>query len=941
MKLTGLLPLLRSDPGFAAALEHVPNRGILSVTASAGVRPALVATAADSRPIVVVTASGRDADQAAASIRSYLDLDPHAVAVFPAWETLPHERLSPRPDTVSERLAVLRRLAHPDDSDPRTASPRVVVIPARALLQPVARGLGDLEPVSVTVGDDVDMEALADSLVAAAYTRVDMVERRGEFAVRGGLLDVFPPTDAHPSRIEFFGDTVEEIRVFSVADQRSMEQVDRVWATPARELLLTEDVRKRARMLQKQLPGATDMLDRISEGIAVEGMEALTPALVDGMEAVLDLVDPESLVMLADPERIRRRAEDLNATTQEFLAAAWTSAAAGGKIPVSLGEASFAELAEARAVALTRGLGWWSLSVLPQDAELADFADIDPEPGSHAIRVGARDVRSYRGNVEGALSDIRGLVHDDWRIVLTTEGPGPGRRMAEQLGAVDVPARVVEEIDVPPEGGLVLVTTASAGPGFVVESLRLAVVTEADLTGRAGATTRDMRKMPSRRRNVVDPLALKPGDHVVHEQHGVGRFVELVQRTIGRGESATTREYLVIEYAESKRGQGSDRLYVPTDSLDQVTRYSGGESPSLNRLGGSDWAKTKSRARRAVREIAAELIRLYAARMAAAGHTYGPDTPWQSELEDAFPYTETADQLVTIDEVKADMEKPVPMDRLISGDVGYGKTEIAVRAAFKAVQEGKQVAILVPTTLLVQQHFETFSERYAGFPINVRALSRFQSVKASNETKEGLASGTVDVVIGTHRLITGDVRFKDLGLVVIDEEQRFGVEHKETLKQLRTNVDVLAMSATPIPRTLEMAITGIREMSTLATPPEERHPVLTFVGPYEDRQVGAAIRRELLRDGQVFFVHNKVRTINAVAAHVQELVPEARVAVAHGQMNEHQLEKVIVDFWNREFDVLVCTTIVETGLDISNANTLIVDRADMLGLAQMHQLRGR
>ena len=414
-----------------------------------------------------------------------------------------------------------------------------------------------------------------------------------------------------------------------------------------------------------------------------------------------------------------------------------------------------------------------------------------------------------------------------------------------------------------------------------------------------------------------------------------------MQRTVGRGADATTREYLVIGYAASKKGQGADLLYVPTDSLDQVTRYTGGEAPTLNKLGGSDWAKTRSRARKAVREIAAELIRLYAARMATKGHAFAPDTPWQRELEDAFAYTETPDQLVTIDEVKADMEKPTPMDRLISGDVGYGKTEIAVRAAFKAVQDGKQVAVLVPTTLLVQQHFETFIERYSGFPIVVKALSRFQTDKEAEEVREGLRKGSVDVVIGTHRLITGEVHFKDLGLVIIDEEQRFGVEHKETLKQLRTNVDVLAMSATPIPRTLEMAVTGIREMSTLATPPEERHPILTFVGPYEEKQIAAAIRRELLREGQVFLIHNRVDSIPAAAAHLAELVPEARIAVAHGRLHEHQLERVIVDFWNREFDVLVCTTIVETGLDIANANTLIVERADVLGLSQLHQLRGR
>ncbi|MDF2848331.1 MAG: mfd, partial [Oerskovia sp.] len=471
--------------------------------------------------------------------------------------------------------------------------------------------------------------------------------------------------------------------------------------------------------------------------------------------------------------------------------------------------------------------------------------------------------------------------------------------------------------------------------------LKLAVFSESDLTGRQGSSTRDMRKMPSRRRNVVDPLALRAGDYVVHEQHGVGKFVELVQRTLGTGGNAATREYLVIEYASSKRGQPGDRLFVPSDQLDQVTKYTGGESPSLNKMGGSDWAKTKSQARKHVKEIAGELIRLYSARMATQGHAFGPDTPWQRELEDAFAYVETPDQLVTIDEVKADMEKPVPMDRLVCGDVGYGKTEIAVRAAFKAVQDGKQVAVLVPTTLLVQQHFQTFAERYSAFPVTVKALSRFQTEAESKETVEGLKDGSVDVVIGTHRIISGAIKFKDLGLVIIDEEQRFGVEHKETLKQLRTNVDVLAMSATPIPRTLEMAVTGIREMSTLATPPEERHPVLTYVGAYEEKQISASIRRELLREGQVFYVHNKVETIDRTAQRLRELVPEARIGVAHGKMGEAQLDQTITAFWEKELDVLVCTTIIETGLDISNANTLILERADMLGLSQLHQLRGR
>ena len=453
-----------------------------------------------------------------------------------------------------------------------------------------------------------------------------------------------------------------------------------------------------------------------------------------------------------------------------------------------------------------------------------------------------------------------------------------------------------------------------------------------------------VKKLASKRRNVVDPLQLTPGDHVVHATHGIGRFVELAKREVssgGRNPVKSVREYVVLEYAPSKRGYPGDKLMVPTDQLDLLSRYVGGEAPTLSKMGGSDWAQAKGRARKAVRDIAVELVKLYSARMAAKGHAFGPDTPWQRELEEAFPFAETMDQLQTIDEIKADMERPIPMDRLLSGDVGFGKTEVAVRAAFKAIQDGKQVAMLVPTTLLVKQHLETFTERFAGFPVKVKALSRFQTDKEARETLAGLTDGTIDMVIGTHRILTEKVIFKDLGLMIIDEEQRFGVEHKDALKKLKTNVDILAMSATPIPRTLEMAVTGIREMSTLQTPPEDRHPILTYVGARNDKQIAAAIRRELLREGQVFYVHNRVSSIQRVASELAELVPEARVVVAHGQMGEHQLEQVVDDFWERKADVLVSTTIIETGLDIANANTIIIDRADKYGLSQLHQLRGR
>ena len=424
----------------------------------------------------------------------------------------------------------------------------------------------------------------------------------------------------------------------------------------------------------------------------------------------------------------------------------------------------------------------------------------------------------------------------------------------------------------------------------------------------------------------------------MHEQHGVGKYVEMVRRTVNGGE----REYLIIEYAPSKRGQPGDRLFVPTDSLDQVTKYVGGESPSLSRLGGADWAKTKGRARKAVKEIAAELIRLYSARMATKGHAFGPDTPWQRELEDAFAYVETPDQLAAIDEVKGDMEQAVPMDRVICGDVGYGKTEVAVRAAFKAVQDGKQVAVLVPTTLLAHQHIQTFTERMAQFPVSIKELSRFTPNSRGRRGRRR-ASSTARSTSSSARTgcCSRPSGSRTSAWSIVDEEQRFGVEHKEYLKGLRTAVDVLTMSATPIPRTLEMSLTGIREMTTILTPPEERHPILTFVGAYDPRQIGAAIRRELLRDGQVFYIHNRVESINRAAARLAEIVPEARIAVAHGQMAEGALEQIMVGFWEKQYDVLVATTIVESGLDIPNANTLIVDRADMFGLSQLHQLRGR
>jgi transcription-repair coupling factor (superfamily II helicase) len=951
MSLTPLLDVLVTDPIVADLLKSLTAQAgtdwsapeVLDIAVSAGARPPLIAALAGAhdpsirRPILAVTATGREAEDLVAALRCFLPTD--VVAEFPSWETLPHERLSPRSDTVGRRLAVLRRLTHPDANELAYGPLDVVVAPVRALLQPLVKGLGELMPVALKAGDEMPLERVVDALAAAAYTRTDLVERRGEFAVRGGILDVFSPTEQHPLRIEFWGDTVEEIRWFKVADQRSLEVAEHgLWAPPCREILLTEAVREHAAVLATQLPGVADMLSKVAEGIAVEGMESLAPALVDGMESLLDVLPPGAVVVVTDPERVRKRAHDLVATSAEFLDASWSNAASGNAVPVDLqailGTASYWLLGDVRAHAQETGRPWWSLTSFGADAELA-------VPGEERLSVESSDVEAFRGDTDRAVAALRHWAGQGWHTLVVTDGRGLAKRVSEVLSENDVPNHIVAEAGMLERlpAGLVQVTTGALGQGFVAAGAKLVVVTESDLTtgSGAGTSTKDMRRMPVRRRNQVDPLELRLGDFVVHEQHGVGKFVEMVQRTVG----GATREYLLLEYGSSKRGQPADRLFVPTDQLDQITRYVGGEAPTLHKLGGADWAKTKGRAKKHVKQIAGELIRLYSARMATKGHAFGPDTPWQRELEDAFVYVETPDQLISIDEVKIDMEREVPMDRLICGDVGYGKTEIAVRAAFKAIQDGKQAAILVPTTLLVQQHFQTFSERYAPFPVVVKALSRFQSDAEAKGVVKGLADGTVDLVIGTHRLLGNEIRFKDLGLVVVDEEQRFGVEHKEQLKRLRTAVDVLALSATPIPRTLEMAVTGIREMSTLATPPEERHPVLTFVGAYDEKQIIAAIRRELLREGQVFLIHNRVSSIEKAAARIRELVPEARIATAHGQMPEHRLEQVVVDFWEKRFDVLVCTTIIETGLDISNANTLIVERADVLGLSQLHQLRGR
>jgi transcription-repair coupling factor (superfamily II helicase) len=946
--ISGIIPALSRASAFDRVLRAAKRDADFSVVDGLRV-PLLAALLAERKGpqcAFVITATGREAEAVRDSLHCYA---PDAeILEFPAWETLPHERLSPSAQTVGTRIRTLRALAQwqADGAGDNAADRKDVIVVAsvRGALQPLASNLTALAPLTlVTESRGNDLARIAEQLVDLAYARVDLVTRRGEFAVRGGILDVFPPTADHPARVDFFGDEIEAIKAFSVADQRSTnDDLGSIELTASRELLLDESVRQRAREMLHEFPSLGQMLAKIAEGIPVEGMESLAPALVDELVPVTQYLPTDATIAVFSPERVAARAHSLGETNQEFLQAAWSAATAGAAAPIDLDAGNFLSMTQLKSGRGRRS--WWTVSPFDSGAdELLTDAEAVASAGDY-IRVPAESVPSFAGNADGAVAHVQELTSDGWAVVVTAQGPGLVERAVQVLSDAGVAARAG---DVPAqlEPGVVIVTTASIEQGFQIADPRLVVVSEAEFYGRSAQQgARTVRKLGTRRKNVVDPLQLQPGDIVVHATHGIGKFLELVSREVstgGRNPVKSQREYLVLEYAPSKRGHPGDRLLIPTDQLDQLSRYVGGESPALSKMGGSDWSAAKSKARKAVRDIAVDLVKLYSARMASKGHAFGPDTPWQRELEEAFPFAETPDQLTTIDEIKRDMERSIPMDRLLSGDVGYGKTEVAIRAAFKAVQDGKQVAMLVPTTLLVRQHMQTFQERFAGFPVHLRALSRFQTEKESKETLAGLADGTVDIVIGTHRLLSQNVHFKDLGLVVIDEEQRFGVEHKDQLKKLKTNVDVLAMSATPIPRSLEMAVTGIREMSTLATPPEDRHPILTFVGPQSDMQVAAAIRRELLREGQVFYVHNRVKDIQGTAAHLAEIVPEARIAVAHGQMGEQALEQVMIDFWERRFDVLVSTTIIETGLDIANANTLIIDKADKYGLSQLHQLRGR
>ena len=881
------------------------------------VRPVMLAALSRTRPrdtIVVVTATDAQSRAIADDLHAFVDGE---VVHFPAWETLPFERVSPGVETMGERMRVMARLRDPQP-------PVFVVASIRAVLQRLSPAAISFTPFVVRRGDTLDAQQLAETLTQWGYVREHLVEHRGEFANRGGIFDVFDSTADVPVRIELWGDDVERISAFQVNDQRSISDLAEFTIYPARELLIDDRIVQRASDLAQSEPWGREQWERVATRSGFDGMENWLAWLVDEPTTLLDVVTellPErAAVVLCDPAYARSRAAELAAeetAVAEALASTWSfeSSVPVPRLHVDV-DAMLAKPNLPLALSVSAPL-FGDASDAPLIVESTRWGSPSTTPEHLAQR----------------LLDLCAL---GYRVVLCHDNLESANRAMRDLASQGVPVRLAHDGDnatidaskaaILGDDAVVVIVVREMHEGFVLPVAKLALATEAEITGR-----RSTRRRRSRRRQGSLMFEdLKAGDHVVHDVHGIGMFEGMARRTL----DGVERDFLQIRYADGA-------LFVLSDQIDFVRQYVGGDAPSLNRMGGADFARTKQRVRNELRIIAQELVLLYQRRLHTPGHAFAPDSPWQAEMEAAFPYVETPDQLDAIEAVKRDMESPHLMDRLVCGDVGFGKTEVALRAVFKCVQDGKQAAVLVPTTLLASQHMATFTERLKPFPVRVELLSRFVPDSQARRVVRALATGDVDVVIGTHSLLRDSVRYKNLGLLVVDEEQRFGVQHKESIKMRYGGVDVLTLSATPIPRTLEMSLVGIRDMSLLNTPPADRQPIRTHVTTYDDRVAAEAIRRELLRDGQVFWVHNRVETIEERAEQLRRLVPEARITYAHGQMDELVLEQTVMDFWDGRFDVLVCTTIIESGIDMPAVNTLVVEDAQRLGLGQLHQLRGR
>ncbi len=890
-----IAPVLNAEPAFAAALDKLAGGGDVTLAAPGLIRPVLTAAVAEGRerPVLVVVPGADAAERFARQLGTYIEHE--RVLLFAERSDAPWDRTAPDLESVGARARALHSL----DKN----RPVVVVASGRSLLRALPpQGSHVYEPLSLEVGATLDLAEAAAQLARMGYERVDTAEERGQFALRGGILDVFGSDAPYPVRAELFGDEIETLRRYLPSTQQHIGDSGPVEIYPCREVVPGTRAAQNARRALGQAARDDEELARdlelIDQGMAFHGIERYLPHFYRSVASVLDYVAPGALIVVAEPRAI------------------------------------FDDLVRARGEAESRadaaGVSLDGLYLKPAEVDLGGrqrltFLSLLRAGGAADGEVAARRPQ-VSGREEVFAAGLRALIDTGYRVVAAVRDRQGRERLATAL--VDAGTSVAElEAGSSLPTGLVSIAIADVPSGYVVPGARLAVISIDDVFPRAA----------ERRRQAADPtkltFAFGPGDYVVHEVHGIALFKDIVRQTILGSE----RDFLLLEYAKG------DKLYVPVEQLDRVTRYVGpeGSAPRVTRLNTADWSKATGKARTQARKLAFDLVDLYARRAAVSGFRYAPDTPWQREMEEAFPFVETPDQLAAIADVKADMESDSPMDRLVCGDVGYGKTEVAIRAAFKATQSGKQVMVLCPTTILAQQHYTTFSERFEPYPVKVEVLSRFRSKAQQAEALEGFAAGTVDVLIGTHRLLSKDVVPKDLGLVVVDEEQRFGVEHKEHLKNLREQVDVLTLTATPIPRTLQMSLSGVRDFSVIDTPPADRFPVKVHVGEYDDEVISSAIRTEIQRGGQVYYISNRVRGIERVVERVQAAVPEARIGVGHGQMSEHQLERVMESFAAGEIDVLVATTIVESGIDNPHTNTLIIDDSHRLGLAQLYQLKGR
>jgi transcription-repair coupling factor (superfamily II helicase) len=932
MVLTDLPRMADQLPGFddlVKALATESAQGAVEIEGLAGPAKGFALArlfARLERPLLVLTYQQDQAQRLWDDLLRF-GVPPECVCVLPSSQSLFLEGDVTDFRVIGERIGALALLAQ--------GAPCIVIGTAEAVLQRTSPPDALIPHIfTLEAEQTIDLDDVVTRLVQMGYEPTHTVTRPGEFSRRGGILDVFPSTADAPVRIELFGDEIESLRPFDVTTQRSIGRHARVELAPAREIRLTPArigpaiaeikatfearkvalARQNVREAREAIERLTDRIEadltQLTQGAYFDGLEQYLPYLVPEIVCAVDYLSANGVIVLDEPNQVKDHWERITADVQSARERRWER-----------GESLDVELNTCPYDALLPRLATRPLLILSLLGRIVEGVKI-----RRRLSVNSAPMESYRGRLNALADEVGTWLANECRVLLISDQP---YRVREICAELNLPVKPREAALGNAPGLFVMEGRLRAG--FKITDLRLYLLTDAELFGSA-------RPVVTRRRvaggvAISSILDLRENDFVVHIHHGIGIYRGLVKRKV----EENLRDYLLIEY------QGGDRLFVPADQIDRIQRYIGAEGapPQVNKIGGNEWQRTTRRVREQAREMAGELISLYAARQSATRNSFGPDTNWQVEMEEAFPYEETPDQLRAIVDVKADLEHDKPMDRLICGDVGFGKTEVALRAAFKVVTAGKQVAVLCPTTVLAAQHLSTFTERLAAYPMKIELLSRFRSRQEQAQTVKGLKDGSVDVVIATHRLLSKDVEFKNLGLVIVDEEQRFGVAHKERLKQLRKTVDVLTLSATPIPRTLSMALAGLRDMSVIEDPPEGRTPVLTYVREYDDDLIRDAILREMEREGQVYFVHNRVESIYHVAQHIKRLVPDVRIEVGHGQMSEDELERVMFDFYHHQYDVLVCTTIIENGLDIPNVNTIIVDNADHMGLSQLYQLRGR